>query len=230
MKEKHPSAKTIHNVCGSWNKAKEEAGLEIIPKSLDHDLDYFREIDRETSYWLGFICADGYIATDPTKLEIQLAEKDQHHIELFQKHIGSTHAINRKLSGKGIMCSHVQIGVERFADPLLEIFGEDKTFSDSIPELSEDLNCHFVRGIFDGDGHARPEKKKICITGHGPRLEKVSDLIPVETSVDYSDHIPTEDLAVLRAYGDSATKMANWMYPERKDTEPKLDRKFPKWF
>jgi hypothetical protein len=211
---------------GSWNEAKRSVGLETngIGGKLSVDEQYFSDIgDPETAYWLGFLYGDGSVY-DPgvgspvVKLEIQSSDGD--HLEMFRDSISSDHAISRHYNTVSICISNQQI-----ADDLASHgFTANKTFSDSIPDLTDDrLRVAFMRGLFDADGHVG-EFGRFNVTGSSERrFERLSEWLPVDTYIqDRGDRVFT-----LRVGGvDRLTELYCWLYPSGEETEPKLGRKY----
>lgn len=121
------------------------------------DEDYFASINtEEKAYWLGFICADGYVAK--RHVSIKLAAKDRSHLEKFARLFAvpvfdceETHS-----NGEVYKKSYCTLGSVKLAGTLREKgLDNRKTFSlspsiyDFVPTR---LHSHFVRGYFDGDG------------------------------------------------------------------------------
>jgi DNA-binding transcriptional regulator WhiA len=135
---------------------------------------YFDIIDtEEKSYWLGFLCADGYIRERKSgnSLEMKLSIKDKNHLELFRDTIGSNHriidGINKVKYKEGFSISHMShfaIYSNKLVDSIKsQGFHSKKTFTIELPNISNNLINHFIRGYFDGDGSFsfNPEKYKV---------------------------------------------------------------------
>ena len=124
---------------------------------------YFEIIDTEDkAYFLGFIFADGCVTNDISKsiysVVLKLHTKDKHILEDLIKCVdgdvsiwthGQREMVQVKLSGKKI----VNDLEEKGALP-------NKTFSVKYPNIDEDLERHFLRGYFDGDGCIRINKDR----------------------------------------------------------------------
>lgn len=114
--------------------------------TLNHH--YFKEINNESAYWLGFIYADGNIFN--SKLTIGLQESDVCLLNKFKECIESDKVIyyNDKLKSKILSIDSVIL-----TDDLREIgLHEDKSGTIKFPKIPEDLMVDFIRGVFDGDG------------------------------------------------------------------------------
>lgn len=118
---------------------------------------YFEVIDtEEKAYWLGFIMADGcvYIGTGNTKrLQINLKYDDVSHLNKFQKAIGSDYSIQRKRVSNSSVAI-LKINSTKMCNDLVSLgVIERKSIICKFPKIDRDLERHFIRGYFDGDGH-----------------------------------------------------------------------------
>lgn len=131
--------------------------------------DFFKNINTELqSYLLGFYVADGSIDEKRKTFRIHLSKKDYKLVDLY-KDIISPNArtftvkehITTGRNGAKIN-AHESYGVDINSSILVNDlnnlnYGYKKTYSNlTLPNISEDLIRHFIRGYFDGDG---------CITG-----------------------------------------------------------------
>lgn len=139
-------------------------GLSVRDFKFNHS--FFSSIDsEEKAYWLGFIFADGCVGeySGYKSLLFHIGIKDKPHLELFNKAINSNVKIRTSNTG-----AHVKYYSEQMYDDLVSVgCVPRKSLILKYPQLSDDLNCHFIRGYFDGDG---------CVSKHnngakgGPRL------------------------------------------------------------
>lgn len=122
---------------------------------------FFKKIDNEIkAYWLGFIMADGSIASKGNgyyALTIVLKNTDINHLQSFKKDINGTFKIiERELNDKrgftSKNCTMSLTSVELVEDLSKFNICPNKTGKEIIPEINEDLKRHFIRGYFDGDG------------------------------------------------------------------------------
>lgn len=134
---------------------------------------FFETIDTENkAYWLGFILADGYIQTHNNSkyIAIGLKLEDKKHLEKFKKDIQATYEI-KEYSGKGYNENHkiarILISSEKLYDDLRKYgITENKTFYETYPRLPLQLQRHFIRGVFDGDGCVYYAKRDKCLGVH----------------------------------------------------------------
>lgn len=107
---------------------------------------FFSKYTPESSYWAGFIMADGCIRR--TTVHIKLANKDKPHLQKFLDAINSNYNIN------GREYCTVDISGQWFIQDLQTNFGivPRKTFVTTYPNIPSKFDSHFIRGLFDGDG------------------------------------------------------------------------------
>ena len=120
-------------------------------------VDYFDKIDDpKKAYWLGFICADGYI--NPKGSKLSLCIKDLEILEKFKKDIRSEHTISTRVvfdkrTNKTYKEYMLQITNSIFVSHLLKHgITSNKTNVLNFPKISEEYYSYFIAGLFDGDG------------------------------------------------------------------------------
>jgi intein-encoded DNA endonuclease-like protein len=172
---------------------------------------YFEIINtEEKAYWLGFIAADGYIQGKQhyfnRSLCIALAEKDKEHIEKFKNCINATHPIhiftnnqyNKKYARITITNEKVCLDLEKLGVP------EHKSLILQFPNTSqipENLQMHYIRGYFDGDGSL---KKKGKIKGYDfsllstrEFLGSVKDILNINHNLKKCNPIMIQTIIIL---------------------------------
>jgi hypothetical protein len=133
---------------------------------------FFDELNEQSSYWLGFLYADGYVRMKDGKsgeLKLKLKDTDKCHIEKFLKDIECDKPIKCGVDGKSKFCS-VTIYSNLLINRLFELgCVNNKTFKIEFPKLNDKYLHHFIRGYFDGDGCICKVKNKwyqIAIAGN----------------------------------------------------------------
>ena len=175
------------------SNAIKAAGYDVINKQnqIKFDEHIFDSIDtEEKAYWLGFIWADGCIASRDYNFEMALAEKDKEHLEKFNLFVKHKRSITKKvckINGKECIAYRSSFNSKHFWNtlnnygctpkksltlkfPKLEIFKEPQFIYD------------FIRGYFDGDGcitHKNKEHTQIAFSlcGTDDMLRNISDLL-----------------------------------------------------
>lgn len=130
------------------------------PKSKISREDFFDNIDsEEKAYYLGWIMADGNISITNNQycLKVGVSIVDEDIILKFMKAIGSTNKIRyvtpKKGKGAGKTYVLVSLSSKHMCESLMKLgVIPAKSGYESFPNIPKDLEHHFVRGFFDGDG------------------------------------------------------------------------------
>jgi len=138
-------------------------------KKSFYNENFFKDINtEEKAYWLGFICADGSVRNGRQKnnrirytLKIALSGVDYSHLVKFKTSINYSGKI-KKYSN---MCEISIEGKKIIKDLEKNNIVENKTFITKKPNLNKNMERHFWRGVFDGDG---------CITYHSKDKKQMS--------------------------------------------------------
>ncbi len=208
------------------------------------DKNFFDIIDTETkAYWLGFLWADGY--NSGHSIVLPLAKKDMDTIENFKNDIGYTGPIGEyssrardggKICHKAVLSLH---GVD-FSRKMKDIgMNNKKTIMCHYPKVPSNLDSHFIRGYFDGDGclYFRERKTgsggiKNCafsIVSNEKILREIGDKVRSHTGVCYKIYDKTNsDIAktFFLARREDIRIVMKWLY---KDCTRRMDRKFNKF-
>lgn len=151
-----------YNVCSSSvGRALRKLGIEynLQVRKIEKDHTIFSNIDSEIkAYLLGFFVADGCIY-DKNRFGLCIAEQDLYIINLFKNTIAPDSFVKITNNTKGAKNRQRQLFLRISSEEIvkdLSKYGivERKTFKPiDLPNLTEDLKWHFIRGYFDGDGH-----------------------------------------------------------------------------
>lgn len=111
--------------------------------------DYFEVIDSEDkAYFLGFIVADGSVNSITNV--IQITQKDPDILYEFKKYIEYDGDL---IKSKSRDVFDIKISSSKTKSDLLRLgIVSNKTMIVKYPMISESLQSHFIRGVFDGDG------------------------------------------------------------------------------
>jgi intein/homing endonuclease len=125
--------------------------------------DYFEVIDTpDKTYFLGFIFADGCLIDNPKeyryKLNIKIHNKDEEILKKFISLLDSEVEIwrsnNREISEIGFSSKKMINDLKNLG------LHQNKTYTIDYPKIDENLERHFLRGYFDGDGCIRVNEDK----------------------------------------------------------------------
>lgn len=212
-----------------------------------HNCYFFDDLIYESSvYFLGLVYSDGCITNHNTnyKLTLELQESDKHIIETFRDLISpekQIYCVNKsEINPKWSNLYGITVDDKYIVNKLKEygmIVG--KTYNRRFPEVilnsSEDIQRHFIRGYFDGDGSIYYKKKEGKIIKSTIRItfasninicENIGNIIKMHCNANYviskngnSNHITFMGrLKVMR--------ILNWLY---KDSNYYLYRKRAKY-
>lgn len=138
------------------------------PKTYTVNDNYFNKIDREDkAYWLGFLYADGYITKGG--FGISLMSTDKEHLQLMLDDMDSNYKIktyinsNKNKYGATCYC-RVLINSQEMRRHIIS-YGivEHKSLILEPPKVkfgTKELERHFLRGFFDGNGSVSGLKRK----------------------------------------------------------------------
>lgn len=138
---------------------------------------FFEKIDSESkAYFLGLLMADG--CNTRKGFRIMLQKKDEQIIKKLKKELEFTGKLfyqkfrsGKKYHGDGVM---LNVCSQKISDDLSK-FGvvPNKSHVTYFPnQIPKELEHHFIRGIFDGDGHI---SKYFSIVGNDLLLNKISE-------------------------------------------------------
>lgn len=199
---------------------------------------YFYSIDTpDKAYWLGFLYADGTVASGKGRYDIEVTLIDLEHLEKFKKAIG---AVNHKIT---------PIIDNRFknAKPLYHFSIKDKQLHNdlskwgcvpnktliinTIPNIPYNLISHFLRGYFDGDGSLHylqgTNNYRISFTsGSKQFLEEIKKILNVNVSIGHQNNTNTYYLQI--AGRKQVVRILEYLYQDS-DVSNRLDRKYSKY-
>lgn len=222
----------------------------ISNRRIRHDI--FSKIETELqAYLLGFYAADGNINEKRKTFRIHLQKQDSELVYLYKDIISPdarTFTVEEhKTTGRNgqEVNAHESFGVDitsaKLCTDLVNLgIGYNKSYSDlHIPEMSESLIRHFIRGYFDGDG---------CITiwlskekGKSDRVRGKFDICAKSASIlnEFIKFFATHDIKINLNYlkrddmyrittssKKELEKIYNMLY---KDSNFYLSRKFNKF-
>lgn len=175
-------------------------GVETRDRRADVDDSAFTNLDPDTSYWIGFIGADGHIKytddeTRQSSVAIQLSDVDLGHLKklkCFLDYKGNIHT-----DGKPRDKATLELTSDRIVNDLIKwnvTPRKSKTFKPHT-ELRE--NRHFWRGMVDGDGSITFTK-----TQNTPRLSLCGSKYTARYFQSFCKHI-TNPYASVRDHGES---------------------------
>lgn len=170
-----------------------------------------------SAYWLGFLMADGGVYRG--ELVVNLKRGDAEHLHRFKAALSAGHPIQ----AHGITAS-IRIGSRALCADLA-VWGclPAKSLTLQWPKLDPDLEKHFVRGFFDGDGSISQSKKWWRMSFYGastPFMDALADWL--ERNEIRTTRPPASEGRVVHVRAASHQTFADMLY---KGTTTFLSRK-----
>lgn len=145
---------------------------------IDHT--YFDSLDEQRAYWLGFIFADGCVGDSVNGkwapiISIGLSIKDEAHLLKLRQALRSEHRIGHRMVGE-----HGAVYLAFASWPLQRaLIGYGAVPRKSMvaipPKLTAQLEPHFWRGYFDGNGNiyvpSDGRRASLSVVGSRPTCE-----------------------------------------------------------
>ena len=204
--------------------------------------DFFDKIDtEEKAYVLGLLYADGYNNTDRNSVNLTLKESDKEILNKITAIIQPTKPLglykgNRLQKGFENSQNAVSLIIanKHISQRLVELgCGKAKTHSLVFPteeQVPKELQRHFIRGYFDGDGSVSGDKQKqfgfVGTIDFLLPLQQIlmKELSFSETKLDQRHKDRGDSIRALRYCGiNQCIKFREWLY---KDATIYLERKF----
>lgn len=190
--------------------------------------DFFNKINsQDTSYFLGFLLADGYINDKDVVLELK--NEDRHILESFKNAINGNNAIKEYFkpkngfSSKGTHTCKLFLRSPKMAKDLNKLgLNRNKTYNIIVPEISVDLEKHFWRGVLDGDGYiscyttnSKKQKKQIDtgICGHLNTMNSFVDFLR-RNQISTLGVRPDRSIFRVRVRTKDCNKFLNLLYSD----------------
>lgn len=230
----------LYQINGSINGVSKETGFD--PSSLrnlmkryniklvyktkyTHNDFAFSKETPQSYYWAGFLAADGCIKerNKNTKIiALSLANKDFDHIEKFKSFCEAQEPIKQYDNYSSIHITSKQMAND------LEKFNivPRKTKIYKFPNINNNLEKHFMRGYFDGDGGISINKNlqaSISIRGTKKFLEKYRESLVKNSNVNNVKIRLSSGIYIMQYCGNgNARKIFSWLY----DGDDYLIRKY----
>lgn len=172
--------------------------------------EYFDVIDSaDKAYWLGFLSADGYVVNNQDQgtyeVGIHLSSCDKEHLMTFNECIDGDYTITthytKPFVSRGYDTTYETCRIRVYSKHMvesLENYGivQNKTYSLTIPKLSECYIWDYIRGYFDGDGSFN----EMNVKGH--TYARVSFVSASEAYLDQLSAILIQHDIIPRKYTD----------------------------
>lgn len=188
---------------------------------------FFEKVDTEKkAYMLGFLFADGYNQESKNQIRLTLQSKDAEILKKFSKLLKYSKPLSYLKGGKVVDLS---INSKKLSEDLAKLgCVQAKTYILKYPKkiIPEELNRHFIRGYFDGDGCISINKYndvQVNITGNFDFISDVQKVIVSETFTNRTKLQEYRNSCTVSWHGKNVClKVLDYLY---KDSKISLDRK-----
>lgn len=207
---------------------------ECANRIYNFDENYFQDINTsEKAYWLGFLFADGNIYKNQMTLKLQ--RRDEKHLIKFKETLLSEHPIHRGKndSHKNSYYSSLVIGSKKLCAHLINSgMIPRKSLTLEFPRLSKNLNRHFIRGYFDGDGCIYVNTKKnnhktwSIYSGSKNFITELQKILEKELGITIYNNKQNNGYRVYGSNKLSVQSIFDYIY---KDASVYLERKYNKF-
>jgi hypothetical protein len=181
---------------------------------------FFDTWSNDMAYVLGFIAADGCVASNRKSLAIKLAQKDQELLERIRDLIAPAIKLRdeyRTLESGIHHYTVLAIGSTYICRRLMSLgIGPRKSLTMVFPNVPDQYVRHFIRGYFDGDGCISKDSVSnawsMSVLGTEKFLKTMGDYISSATGIGKKTVSMVSGIYRIRyAMGDSM-KIYRWMY------------------
>lgn len=144
---------TVYNLLEKKNIKRRPR--ELCLRKYNLDVNFFNKIDsEEKAYWLGFVTADGGIVN--SRMTVKLSSRDRNHLVKLANSLKTNqpiYDIEGERKGKVHKSSYLCINSKTIVDDLKRYgITPNKSLKEKYYNCGRELQRHYMRGLFDGDG------------------------------------------------------------------------------
>jgi len=195
---------------------------------------FFAEVNPTTAYFAGFIAADGYITKSGLSVNFGLHPKDAVILTNLKAACGSEHPIVVRPNNTGRLYSWLSVCSIDWVRDLERHYNivNAKSLILRPPNLTDEgLIWHFIRGYFDGDGHASLAGLVHIITGSQAFMGWLKEILGEPGHIQEHEWLNEDKETYICGYGAWWSKLADAKRIALKmyaDSTPaiRLERKF----
>lgn len=214
-----------NNITRTVSKSKQ---LYVINEKIFEVID-----NEEKAYWLGFLFADGYNNTNKNDVRLCISNVDYCHLIKFTEFLNTNKPIryNNKNSSS-VVIENKKISKDLASKGMVKC----KTFILEYPNINRQLDKHFIRGFFDGDGCITYGKKfnilaNISMVSTGIFLNEITKRIPINFSYTKRHKFKDDNILTISSGGIcNLLKFYDYIYKDSTIYLKRKHDKFVNWF
>lgn len=229
----------VHNIRTILHDAGIKTNDTICHRIYDIDDFYFDNIDTPNkAYILGLLCADGNISRNNGSWKLTLQERDKNILIDICNELKTSRPLLKQSVSEYYKKNQqdqymLYIGNQHMHDKLIE-YGlvPNKSLVLEYPSIiSQELQRHFLRGYFDGDGSSYCGKngKNCSFMGTASFCDSAKRIIKKELGINanvYSYKNSPQTSVLYISGGKQVFSFFSWIY---KESDLKLQRKYEKF-
>lgn len=131
------------------------------------DRDFFAEVNHVSAYWAGFAAADGCVHEENDTLSFGIHPDDRELLERFKIAARLDQPITLRPNNTGRIYAWLNVTCPRWVEALALNFNVTPRKSLTIQpptQLDRAFVWSYIRGVFDGDGHAEADGSSLQLT------------------------------------------------------------------
>lgn len=188
--------------------------------NLTLDENYFENIDRpDKAYFLGLMLTDGNISIKENIIRLSLNSKDENILNIFKEKTGNGNKIGIREDDTHSERTF-QLRNKKWKDDLSKYFvTPQKTYFSQMPQLSENMMPHLLRGMIDGDGWISDKAHQLGFCGNELTVTQVRDFFVKKLNVYHVKVLhPEEHLwQITWASIKDIEKIGRYIYNNKED-------------
>lgn len=207
------------DICLACSRARKTGTDNPNCRYRDLDEDFFQTIDTEAkAYFLGWIASDGSVGSGQVSLEVH--RKDRELLGDLLSLVSPESSLAERKQGRHVAFALSRKKIVEDVCRHLGIKPGPKSTTVRFPDLLPELERHFIRGLFDGDGSIRDAAKYTTPACHIASSSSEMKTSLVEKTKRFH---PRENSDAVYWEGVNALDFMGWLY---EDSSWRLTRKY----
>ena len=201
-------------------------------RTYEIDDTIFEKIDtQEKAYILGFLYADGCVNSKISQVRLKLQERDKQVLDDICKYLNYKKPLCYYSDGKFSNLSIIICNRIIYENLIGHGLTPKKSFTCVYPNLDINLDRHFIRGYFDGDGsiYVSDRYAEVKILGSTAFCESMKSILELSNIKSYMDHDKRVKEGVDNLRIRDIKSIINFYYYMYSNSNIKLNRKYDRY-